>query len=558
MYTGQVVIKDTVHVNGQVTGDFMIGLPAKYSAYVLKVIAYDTNNVYQVNIGVQLGDKTGFYGVQVDFGGHTPSVFTVAFVLSSNLITYESGTSVYTLDFPAYPSLTQDVPTCNVTVTLPSAPTSITITKSDGTVSGDNYVTQNLPAYTYSVGSAAFKIQSGTLQIADITQLNRQVNIDPTGKVASSDTYYITANSSSTMTAFVLNLPTTASNVVVRDQFGRILTTTTSTLSSQDILVVNVTLVTFLTSGESTSITADYHLPSATVQGSQYTLSDFKLFPNFYYYVDQATFTFNPPEGATIISPTLSSLDPSITITRSSFQDTLTITRDGISFLDYNAPQGNTINLSYNYSPVWVSFRPTFWTAFLAAIVSVGVVFYRRSKPSGKEPAITRAERATTEKPTSTAASQQAKPAEQVISPRITPESVKEFTDAYEEKKQLSIELKSLDSRAQKGKIPRRQYKVQRRAIEIRLETLTRNTSKLKEAFRSSTGAYSDLARQLDSAEEELAEVEENIRTLELRQNRGEISIETYKKNIADYQKRRDKAESTLNGILLRLREKTR
>jgi chromosome segregation ATPase len=188
----------------------------------------------------------------------------------------------------------------------------------------------------------------------------------------------------------------------------------------------------------------------------------------------------------------------------------------------------------------------------------VGVVFYRRSKPSGKEPAITRAERATTEKPTSTAASQQAKPAEQVISPRITPESVKEFTDAYEEKKQLSIELKSLDSRAQKGKIPRRQYKVQRRAIEIRLETLTRNTSKLKEAFRSSTGAYSDLARQLDSAEEELAEVEENIRTLELRQNRGEISIETYKKNIADYQKRRDKAESTLNGILLRLREKTR
>ena len=28
--------------------------------------------------------------------------------------------------------------------------------------------------------------------------------------------------------------------------------------------------------------------------------------------------------------------------------------------------------------------------------------------------------------------------------------------------------------------------------------------------------------------------------------------METYKKNIGDYQKRKDKAESTINGILLR------
>ena len=34
--------------------------------------------------------------------------------------------------------------------------------------------------------------------------------------------------------------------------------------------------------------------------------------------------------------------------------------------------------------------------------------------------------------------------------------------------------------------------------------------------------------------------------------------FETYKKNIGEYQKRRDKDESTINGILLRLREKTR
>ncbi len=292
------------------------------------------------------------------------------------LLLLHQDTGVYTLDFPAYPSLTQDVASCNVTITFPSAPSSITITKSDGEVDTDNYVTQNLAAYTYSIGSAAFQIPTGTLQLTSISQLNRQITIDPTGKVTSSDSYHITNNSTSTMTSFVLNLPTTASNIVVKDEFGRVLTTATSSLTSRDILLVNATLITFLTSGQSTIITADYNLPSATIQGSQYVLSDFKLFPNFYYYVDHATFTFIPPEGATIVTPQLSSLDSSATLTRESFQDTLTVTRDGISYLDYSSPESNTVQLSYDYNPVWVSFRPTFWVSFLAVIGCVAAVFY--------------------------------------------------------------------------------------------------------------------------------------------------------------------------------------
>jgi len=558
MYSGQVVIRDTIHVYGQVTDGFMIGLPSKYSAYILKAVAFDADNVYQVNLGVQLGDRSGFYGAEVNFNGKSPSVFTVAFVLSNSLITYASDAGVYTLDFPAYPSLTQDVASCNVTITFPSAPSSITVTKSDGEVDTDNYVTQNLAAYTYSIGSVAFQIPTGTLQLTSISQLNRQIPIDPTGKVTSSDSYHITNNSTSTMTSFVLNLPTTASNIVVKDEFGRVLTTATSPLTSRDILLANATLITFLTSGQSTIITADYNLPSATIQGSQYVLGDFKLFPNFYYYVDHATFTFIPPEGATIVTPQLSSLDSSATLTRESFQDTLTVTRDGISYLDYSSPESNTVQLSYDYNPVWVSFRPTFWVSFLAVVGCVAAVFIRRRKPSEKEPTITRTERLPTQQPMPTTSSQQAKSVEPITGQRITTENVREFTDDYEEKKQLNAELKSLDARAQKGKIPRRQYKVQRRAIEIRLETLTRNINRIKDVFRSSTSLYADLVKQLDSAETDLVEAEENIKKLESRQSKGEISLETYKKNIGDYQKRKDKAESTINGILLRLREKAR
>ena len=108
MYSGQVVIQDTIHVSGQVTNGFMIGVPFTYSADILKAVAYDSNNVYQVNLGVQLGNQSGFYGAEVNFNGASPSVFTVAFVLSSSLLT-QIDANDYTLNFPAYPSLTQNV-----------------------------------------------------------------------------------------------------------------------------------------------------------------------------------------------------------------------------------------------------------------------------------------------------------------------------------------------------------------------------------------------------------------------------------------------------------------
>ena len=215
------------------------------------------------------------------------------------------------------------------------------------------------------------------------------------------------------------------------------------------------------------------------------------------------------------------------------------------------------MQLSYNYNPVWVSFLPTLWVSLAAVIGCIGAVFYKKRKPSEKEPIKTRREKISTPKPTTaTARPEQAKSGEPMTSQRITPENLREFTEAYDDKKRLNAEIRSLDARAQKGKIPRRQYKVQRRAIEIRLETITRNTNRLKDAFRSSGSAYADLIKQLDSAEADLTEAEDNIKNLESQQSKGEISIETYKKNIADNQKRRDKAESAINGILLRLREK--
>jgi hypothetical protein len=425
----------------------------------------------------------------------------------------------------------KDAATCHALLTLPEEVQNITITKDDGIVQATNFVRDNLPAFSYSPAIATFPLSAGSLQIININKLDRQVTISPVGDVAVSDSYSITNNSTASIGSLKISLPLDASNIAARDEFGRNLTTEVIT-SSGNTRFVNVTLASSLNSGASTLLSADYTLPSASSgQTTRFTLN-FDLFPALNCYVDEATVTFVPPEGAKFLEPQLSSLDPSSSLIREIFQETLSISREGVSNIDYAVPSEDVLQITYDYNPLWLSFRPTLWMWTLAAVGTVIVAVWRRPKAAAPR---------------------------RVAAPKasigLSPDHVRTFNEAYEEKNRIVSELKFLEERAQKGKIPRRRYKVQRRTLEVRLDTLSKNIAELKTIFRSAGGIYADLVRQLDIAETELVEVATNIRTIEVRHSRGELPLEAYKKSLADYQRRKEKAETTINGILLRLRE---
>jgi chromosome segregation ATPase len=141
---------------------------------------------------------------------------------------------------------------------------------------------------------------------------------------------------------------------------------------------------------------------------------------------------------------------------------------------------------------------------------------------------------------------------------RLRPEYIKSFVDSYEEKRKAELELESIEGRVQKGKIPRRRYKVQRKTLETRVSSLSRSLTEQKDRLRAAGGHYAELMRQLEIAETEINEVDANIKSIEARHNRGEISLEAYRKLLSDYLRRKDEAGTTINGILLRLREEIR
>lgn len=533
LYSGHVAITEKIQLSGQMPNTFELGLPFKFGSYILKGTAYDSNNnLLPVTLGVQLQDQSGFYGATVTLPSGTSSTFTVVFILSNQVVT--STSTGYSLDFPAYLGFVQPVTDYNASLTLPSGATIVSIDKPDGVVNATTYTKQDLSAFTYSPATATFSVASfGYFQQVDIPTLDRQVHISPSGAITSTDTYRIVNNSTASITSFLINLPVNASNVIAKDQFGRVLSTSVQQTNSQ-VFVKNVTLAIAVGAGESSILTFDYSLPSISpAQSARYVLN-LDLFPYFNYYVDSASVTVTPPEGATIISPQLAQIGYSTDLTRNVFQETLSIKKEGISYVDSIIPSEDVVPITFDYNPLWIAFRPTSWTW---AIVIVGVVIV-----------------ALWTRPRTKAAAPKIKVAKVTPGASLSPEHIKNFIEAYEEKTKITQELRSLDARAQHGRIPRRRYKVQRRSLEVRAETLSQTIAQIKEIFRSVGGNSADIARQIESAEVELNEVELNLQTLEVRHETGEISLGDYRKELTDLERRKEKAAIKVHGLLLRLR----
>ncbi len=262
--SAHIIITETITITGQTGGTFLIGYPYKYGNHILKGIAYDQNGSLPLNIGVQLGNRSGFYGAQITLPTTQTETFTVIFILSNDLVT--EGAAGNSVDFPAYPSLTQDAAHCTVTLTLPPDAASVTVSKDDGTVNATTYTKENLPAFTNSPAIVTFTAASGEVQQIDFTSLNRAIIVDPAGALATTDTFRITNKSPNLISTIHLDIPTNATNLTAKDEAGRTLSTTTTTETGQQ--AVKVAMQSSINTGQSGTITLQYSLPNApTGQG---------------------------------------------------------------------------------------------------------------------------------------------------------------------------------------------------------------------------------------------------------------------------------------------------
>jgi len=526
MYNGYVRINDTIEVSGSMGDSFLLGFPYAYGSHVVQCTAYgggNRSNSLPVSLGVSLEDRFGFYGVEVGFPSEAPAAFNVEFVLSNELLTQDSANaSLFTLYFPGFPALTQPAAVCNGSIMLPQGAQFI-----KGSVGGFNYSAANLPAFSNNVSQVTFLLSGDKIEIFDIDELSTEIRVNEFGGLSGSDSYYITNRGSKNLNFVEAVLPLNASGVSAEDQFGR-------TLQQPEVtdIYVNRYKIFFSLAVEpekSSRFSITYTLPTDVYLKKSVDSGSLMLNVTFFgyadYYLGKASVTFVLPEGATLVDT--GAARNSSGIGSGIFQQTLTVTRSGVA-----SPESFTVEVAYTYSPIWLAFRPTIWACVLSVIGCAAVVVWQRPKapvhvvaPAG--------------------------------GPRLRPDFIRSFVGSYEEKMKILAEIDSLEAKVQKGKIPRRRYKVQKKTLEVRLSSLSRGLEESRARIRSAGGQYSDFMRQLEVAETEIGTVPSNIRNIESRHSRGDLSLEAYRGLLADYQRQKERAEATINGILLRLREET-
>ncbi len=532
MSNGYVLMNDTIRISGQGPNDFFFGLPYEFGPFVVWYTAFDANitsTTFPITVNEPFENRSGFYTLKIDFSSGMPQTLGVQVLFSNRLVFQESeNTTLYTMIFPAFPCLTETVSTCNSSIVLPSEDQYIS-----GTISNTTYSEVNLPPLAYNVSTITFQTSDDEMQVFDVDALTRQVTINEYGDILCSDSYSITNKASKTITSVQVLLPAQAFDVTAQDQFGRIMESPTLLVFNGTLYDINLTSATAqpLNFNQSTQFTVAYHLPNEIYikrqdSDNSYSL-DMVLFQDIDYYVNATEVTFVMPEGADLRAFGGGLAGVSYGVTRDVFQQKLALSKDGISFLD-----SFNIVISYTYNSLWSSFRPTTWAIFLSIIGCVAIVVIRR--------------------PGTVIA-----PSIPTTATRLRPEYLKSFLDSYEEKMKIITERDTLEEKARKGRIPRQRYKIQRKTLETRLDALSRDLVEYKQNLRAAGGHYASLMRELEVTEIELNEVETNLKSIEARHSRGELSLEGYRKLLGDYQRRKEKIETTIDGILLRLREET-
>ncbi|HJW65523.1 MAG TPA: hypothetical protein VJ507_01945, partial [Candidatus Bathyarchaeia archaeon] len=464
MYSGNVVIRETITMTGQAASGFLIGFPYKYGSHILKGVAFDSTGSLPMNVGVQLGNRSGFYGFEITLPEQSPQTFTVIFLLSNDLLSATS--SGYSLDFPAYPGFARDAASCNVTLSLPAGSSEVSVTKPDGDVNATNIIKDNLSAFAYSPAVSTFSLPDGYIQQMDVKSLNRVITIFPAGEIKASDSFRITNKSTKAAVTIQLDLPSDASDVVGKDEFGRTLGVSV-TAKNGPITPAILTLQSSMGIGQSAKVKLEYSLPNTSSDQASRFAFNLDLFPVSNYFVEEASVQIIPPEGAHLVTPQLSELDSSVSVVRELFQENLEIKGAGVSYVDHEMPKETaSLQVAYDYNPLWLSFRPTIWVWALSIVGSVIFAVWRRPKTATQKRIVPR------------------------LSAGLSPDNVRAFTEAYEERRNITHELRVLHARAQKGKIPRNYYKTQRKTLEKRLDGLSKNINQLKDTFRHAGGNY--------------------------------------------------------------------
>jgi hypothetical protein len=358
---------------------------------------------------------------------------------------------------------------------------------------------------------------SGTSQSIFGVTANRTITLAQTGSIQVTDFYNMT-NKGHDLSSLTLPLPKNVQTATARDIIGTVSTLTAATAPDGTNTVTFIPRFGTVKAGASSSVRISYALPSQSYLVSK-SLGRFELSFRLF---DNVKFS-EPTLQMKIVAPMGFRLD--------SFSGQ-TFTSSGNQILVQVATVTPMSNLSfimdYQLDPFWASLSALSWAGLAVGSIAAVVLAVGATSTAG------------------------------VAVSGAPSELIGRFVELYDEKSAMRLEAEKMDEDLARGALNRHEFKRRRRVIDLRIAELDRTLAPVKDQLSKSNPRYQDMIKRLERAEADIQVVRTTSADLRNQYRSGRIARELYESLISDLAKRKEKAQQTMDTIVINLREETR
>jgi phage shock protein A len=532
---GVTTVNDYVNLNSTVPVTHLaFGIPASISDDLRLTMA----TAQGVSLQVSKQDPTpshNYTSLNVQFpASQTKYTFNVTTVFTS-LLSFSPGLNSFTFEADPFPLVdgTYNVTSAKVILQTgdwqsPKIPPPLNQTITGGTFTctlpstGSDNCPKSAPLNLSNSTVWKVTFASSATQNVFAVSAGRLIQISQTGSLQVTDSYNIT-NLGPTLSSVTFRVPKGVSSITERYVLGLQIEqpATSPTITANSDGTSTVTFSPFFGSvpfNQSFRAKVFYALSPSTYISSNslgiFTVN-FALFNNVQFYAPTLLTKIVTPSGFRLNS--LTGQVPQISGNQISL---LAAPVTPVSSLGFS--------MTYQLDPFWSSLSPLSWVGLVEAALAAGALA-ALSRPS--------AEGALTGAPS---------------------QLITKFVELYDEKSSMRLESDKMEEDLARGALNRYDYKQRRRMLDRRMTEIDRTLAPVEEQLSAAQGRYSDMIKRIERAEVELNVIKTTANDLRNQNRSGKISRDLYESLNADLVRRKQKAEQTIDTVIINLREEIR
>jgi hypothetical protein len=444
--------------------------------------------------------------------------FNVTSVYSDLLNFNSTGSGSFVFSFEPFPLMDSNYTVTSASLSVNTGDwQSPKVSLVNGTFTSATFKSQASPLNAFNTTIAKMTFSSSTSQNIFDVIANRTITFAQTGSIQVTDYYNIT-NEAHDVSSLTLPLPKNVQTGTAIDVIGAVGTLTAAPATDGTNTVTFIPRSGKVNAGGSSRLSLSYTLPSQpylTTKGQGRFELSFTAFDNVKFFESSLQLKIVAPIGFRLDSfagQTFISSGNQIVV-----QVSTVTPLSNLSFI-----------MDYQLDPFWASLSALSWAGLAVGTIAAVVLAVEATGTAG------------------------------VTVSGAPSELIGRFVELYDEKSAMRLEAEKMDEDLSRGALNRHEYKRRRRVIDLRIAELDRTLAPVKDQLAKANPRYQDMIKRLERAEADIQVVRTTTADLRNQYRSARIARELYESLVSDLAKRKEKAQQTMDTIVINLREETR